>query len=69
MTIQALIAKLQKERDRIDEHIKVLRTYTETPKTAKKISLEVKKRRMSAAARKAISRRMKAMWAEKRRAA
>jgi len=69
------LRQLEKERERIDRQISAIRSVLDESGTAKTLASPAKPRRpkpqrrqMSAAARRAVSQRMKAYW-EKRKAA
>ena len=74
-TLRKALHQLEKERERIDRQISAIRSVLDesgtarTPASLAKPSRSKPKRReMSAAARRAVSQRMKAYW-EKRKAA
>lgn len=72
-TLRTALAELQAERERISRQIaaiqKVLAADTRGPQRRKgraKLAGKAGRKRMSAAARKAVSRRMKTYWAKRR---
>jgi hypothetical protein len=75
-TLRAALGQLEDERNRIDRQIAALRTALGIsvggrrgrPRGSKATKKVVRRRRkgMSAAARKAVSQRMKAYWAKRR---
>ena len=74
-TLRRALRQLERERERIDRQISAIRSVlqesgtTRTPASlAKPRRPKSKRRQMSAAARRAVSQRMKAYW-EKRKAA
>lgn len=75
MTLIHLINTLVAKRDALDADIKVLRKYTETLATAKKIAKTVKRQMpkshwtQTPAGRLKMSRQIKKMWARKRQEA
>ena len=69
------LRQLEKERERIDRQITAIRSVLDESGTARSLASlatpsrrKPKRRQMSAAARRAVSQRMKAYW-EKRKAA
>jgi hypothetical protein len=84
MKLSKLLNELRAEQDRIATAIKVLTPYVETPETARRMLTrlkapqvhtvhdhppKVRKRHLSAAQKARLSRRMKAVWVAKRKAA
>jgi hypothetical protein len=74
-TFRKALQQLEKERERIDRQIRAIRSVLDESGTATKLASRAKatrpkpkRRQMSAAARRAVSQRMKAYW-EKRKAA
>ena len=67
-TLHAALGQLESERDRVARQIQAVRSALGgTPgEPAAVRSPARRRRRMSAAARKAVSRRMKAYWAKRR---
>jgi hypothetical protein len=70
MTLRRALTELQSERQRIDRQIEAIRTVLDAsglPGRGRRARRTVQsRRRMSAAARKAVSQRMKAYWAKRR---
>ena len=74
-TLRKALHQLEKERERIDRQITAIRSVLDESGTTRKLASlakarrpKAKRRQMSAAARRAVSQRMKAYW-EKRKAA
>ena len=73
-TLKAALGQLEAERDRIDRQIAALRTALGEsgggrhgrPPARKTTTKRRRRKGMSAAARKAVSKRMKAYWAKRR---
>jgi hypothetical protein len=74
-TLRRALHQLEKDRERIDRQISAIRSFLDASGTARSLASlatprrsKAKRRPMSAAARRAVSQRMKAYW-EKRNAA
>jgi hypothetical protein len=65
--LRSALRQLETERDRVDRQVGALRAALGSDKAAAKASH--RRRTMSGAARRTVSRRMKAYWAKRRRAA
>jgi len=75
-TLRKALRQLERERERIDRQIGALRSVLDQPGTARTPASPARpnrpkpeRRPMSAAARRAVSQRMKAYWKERKAAA
>ena len=64
--LRTALRRLETERDRVDRQMGALRVALDSPSAPPKVSR--RRRPMSGAARRAVSRRMKAYWAKRKAA-